>query len=290
MHVFQSFIGWGFFTPKKTIIHNSLPGNNRLTLPPASQGTEFSSQTFWCENFSLNKQRKSKIPHNKTQKHHHLLSSGWALSSRFSVQTIPVLPTPHPKKAALLPGQSPSPVELCPSYTTPMASKDEDMSSWSQQPNNPGAPSVLSCWYMHGASSGTLQGGDPVPHPTLSPARPSGETPSLHTWLWHSPSFPKIQVSSCSDGKGHVDSQTTQHWPHWALSAMLPLQQNYSRKPALCFCSHSSLLPPQRETPHFQRPQGTLLLSKHKCQIASTNTFVLCWFELRDIALCWTPG
>ena len=53
MHVFQSGF---FFTPSKTLIHNSLPGNNRLTLPLASQDTEFSSQTFQRKNFSLNKE------------------------------------------------------------------------------------------------------------------------------------------------------------------------------------------------------------------------------------------
>lgn len=57
---------------------------------------------------------------------------------------------------------------------------------------------------------------------------------------------------------------------------MLPWQQKYSRKPVLCFCSCSSLLSPQQQTLIFQRPQGALLLTKHKCQIASTNTFVQC--------------
>lgn len=45
-----------FFTPNKTLIHNSLPGNNRLPLVLASRDTEFSSQTFWRKNVSLNKE------------------------------------------------------------------------------------------------------------------------------------------------------------------------------------------------------------------------------------------
>lgn len=101
-----------FFTPKKTLIHNSLPGNNRLALPPASQGTEFSSQTFWCENFSLNKQRNSKIPHNKAPPPPPpLFRLGVAL------QTFRADTSPHTH--TLLPGHSPAPVELCPSSAAP---------------------------------------------------------------------------------------------------------------------------------------------------------------------------
>lgn len=100
-----------FFTPKTTLIHNSLPGNNRLALPPASQGTEFSSQTFWCENFSLNKQRNRKIPHNKAPPPPPLFRLGVAL------QTFRADNSPHTH--TFLPGQSPSPVELCPSSAAP---------------------------------------------------------------------------------------------------------------------------------------------------------------------------
>lgn len=39
-----------------TLIHNSLPLNNRLTLSLASQHMEFSTQTFQWKNFCLNKE------------------------------------------------------------------------------------------------------------------------------------------------------------------------------------------------------------------------------------------
>ena len=122
-----------------------------------------------------------------------------------------------------------------------------------------------------------------VPCPALSPVRPSGDAPSPHAQPRAGPSFPKTRVLCRSDSKRRAK----------ASQPRCPKGQ-YSRKPAPCSCSPSSPLPPQRETPIFQRAGGTPRLSttqrKRTRQIASADVFTQCWFEVRAVALCCAPG
>lgn len=197
-----------------TLIHNSLPLNNRLTLSLASQHTEFSTQTFRWQNFCLNKEVAKHLQQN----------------------TGP----PSPLISQLAPGQ-------------------------------PGLG------YCEEVAASPRSGS--VPHPALSLTRPSADAPPPRAQIWVSLSSPQVYVLSCSDSKCHS-------------KASQPRCPNgkHSRKPALCFCSLSSLLPPQRAAGGTRWRRATQ--RKHIHQIASADVFTHRWSELRAhpwpaTASCW---